>query len=59
MKHPKKINVEMKKMLSKCGLDATKYWFIKNTTTEVVFVDKNDTSRSVTINKKSGEVVYG
>lgn len=58
MKHPKKINVEMKKMLSKCGLDFTKYWFIKNTSTDITFVHKEDNS-TVTINKKSGEIVYG
>lgn len=56
MKNAKKLNASMRKLLSKHGFEYEKYYYNKNTSTEVVFIHK-DESQTITINKKTGQVI--
>lgn len=40
MKHPKRLNVAMKKLLQINNLDPDDYWYIKNTSDYLVIVHK-------------------
>lgn len=50
MKHPKKINLSMKKLISDNGLNPKDYWFIKNTVDELVIIHK-ETSKLISLTK--------
>ncbi|KMV78305.1 hypothetical protein HMPREF0979_00809 [Coprobacillus sp. 8_1_38FAA] len=50
MKHPKKINLSMKKLIADNGLDPKDYWFIKNTADELVIIHK-ETSKLISLAK--------
>ena len=52
MKHPKKINLAMKKLIADNGLDPKDYWFIKNTADELVIIHK-ETSKVISLTKQS------
>lgn len=40
MKHPKKLNVAMKKLLHKNNLDPNDWWYIENTASRLVILNK-------------------
>lgn len=50
MKHPKRINLAMKKLITANGLNPKDYWFLKNTTDSLVMIHK-ETSKVVTLKK--------
>ena len=50
MKHPKRINLAMKKFITANVLNPKDYWFFKNTTDSLVIIHK-ETSKVVTLKK--------
>ena len=50
MKHQKRINLAMKKLITANGLNPKGYWLLKNTTDSLVIIHK-ETSKVVTLKK--------
>lgn len=50
MKHPKRINLAMKKLIAANRLNPKDYWFLKNTTDSLVLIHK-ETSEVITLKK--------
>lgn len=50
MKHPKRINLAMKKLITANGLNPKDYWFLKNTIDSLVIIHK-ETSKVITLKK--------
>lgn len=50
MKHPKRINLAMKKLITDNGLNPKDYWFLKNTIDSLVIIHK-ETSKVITLKK--------
>ena len=50
MKHPKRINLAMKKLITANGLNPKDYWFLKNTIDSLVLIHK-ETRKVITLKK--------
>lgn len=57
MKHPKRINLAMKKLITANRLNPKDYWFLKNTIDSLVIIHK-ETSKVITLKKCENSAFY-
>lgn len=57
MKHPKRINLAMKKLITANGLNPKDYWLLKNTIDSLVLIHK-ETSKVITLKSVKNSVFY-